>query len=90
MPLITPQEALEIVLRYAKEANIPANRVYQKWMLERMEDLILVDNNTNISGILLADDYYRVAEELKSAGIIDTIPVFNTFYKNCDTYYDEK
>jgi len=84
-----PQEALEIVLRYAKEANIPANKVHQEWMLDRMRDLVLVDN-AKVSGILLADDYYRVAEELKSAGMIDSIPPFNTFYRNCDNYYDEK
>lgn len=85
-----PGEALDVVLKYAKEASVPANRVHQKWMLEKIRDLILVDNSTEISGILMADDYYRVAEELKDAGIIDKIPAFDTFYKNRDAYYDEK
>ena len=83
-------QALDIVLRYAKEANIPANRMHQKWMLERMRDLILVDNSTEISGVLTSDDYYRVAEELKDAGMIDTIPLFDTFYKKSNTDYDKK
>ncbi len=85
-----PKQALEVVLRYTREANIPANKMHQKWMLERMRDLILVDNSTEISGKLITEDYYRVAGELKKAGIISDIPPFDTFYKDCDNYYDEK
>ncbi len=84
------EEALDIVLRHTKEANIPANRMHQKWMLERMEDLMLIDKSIEISGVLRKDDYYRVAKELKNAGIISNIPPFNVFYKDCDNYYDKK
>jgi len=85
-----PEEALDIVLKYTKEANIPANRMHQKWMLERMQDLMLINNSIEISGILQEDDYYRVADELKNAGMIDTIPSFDVFYKYCGAYYDKK
>jgi len=76
-------EALDIVLKYIKAANMPANRVHQKWMLGRMEDLIMTSGQNKISGKLSPGDYLRVGEELKKAKMISAIPEFNNFYKNC-------
>lgn len=73
-------EAIDIVLKYMLQAGVPANRVHQKWMLERMKDLIIPDNNI---GILKRSDYERVAKELKKVGLIKKIPLFQNFYKNC-------
>ena len=36
-----PEEAVGIVLDYAAQAKIPANRAHQKWMLAKMKELIL-------------------------------------------------
>lgn len=56
------EEALDIVLKYMKAANVPANRVHQKWMLMRMKDLILPEGTTDTStGILNKEDFLRVA-----------------------------
>jgi len=78
-----PEEALDVVLKYAKAAHISANRTHQKWMLERIKDLTLVEGIDEIQGRLSSEDYYRVAEELKKAGTIEKIPEFNDFYRDC-------
>lgn len=83
-----PEEALDIVLKYAKQANVPANRVHQKWMLERMQDLIIADGRE--IGVLRPEDYNQVAEALKDAGIITEITPFDIFCKDCGTYYDKE
>ncbi|MDD5495771.1 MAG: ABC transporter substrate-binding protein [Candidatus Omnitrophica bacterium] len=82
-------EALDIVLKYMAKAHIPANRMHQKWMLERMKDLILAGGEKSSVGRLSPEDYHRVAEELKSNGMIDKIPDFNLFYKDCRIYDEE-
>lgn len=83
------EETLDIIIKYMEKAHIPANRVHQKWMLERMKDLILPQNSHITIGTLLLADYERVAEELKVSGLIKEIPDFESFYVNCSTY-DEK
>ncbi len=35
-----PEEAIDIILKYKVEANVPANKVHQRWMLERMRTVI--------------------------------------------------
>jgi NitT/TauT family transport system substrate-binding protein len=63
-----PGEALDIVLDYMRRAHIPANRMHQKWMLERMKDLILPADGRRTLGALQKDDYDRVAGELRECG----------------------
>lgn len=75
-----PDEAIDIVIKCMKEANVPANKTQQRWMLEKMADIILADMPNNI-GILKQEDYHKVAEELKQAGLIVNIPNFDDFYK---------
>jgi NitT/TauT family transport system substrate-binding protein len=77
-----PEEALDIVLRYMSKANIPVNRVHQKWMLDRMKDLVLPeDGKSPPIGILTESDFIRVCKVLEENGIIK-MPVFNDFYVN--------
>jgi len=79
-----PEEALDIVLNYMSMAKIPANRVHQRWMLNRMRDLILpVDKSTPI-GILQPLDYEMVSHELKQSGFIKKIPDYHSFFVRCD------
>jgi NitT/TauT family transport system substrate-binding protein len=78
-----PDEALDIILKYMEESYIPANRMHQRWMLSRMRDLILVNEKEGCVGRLNAKDYYRVARILKESGIINRIPEFTDFYKDC-------
>jgi NitT/TauT family transport system substrate-binding protein len=78
-----PEETLDIVMKNLEKAYIPATRVHQKWMLERMRDLMLPDDAEIPMGKLVPGDYRRVANGLKENGLIKNIPDFNDFYRNC-------
>lgn len=78
-----PTEALDIVMANLKRAHIPATRVHQRWMLERMRDLIRPEGSTLPMGALRREDYLRVAEGLMENGMIETIPSFETFHRSC-------
>ncbi|MBA4393855.1 MAG: ABC transporter substrate-binding protein [Desulfobacca sp.] len=75
------EETLDILLKYMTLANVPANRVHQKWMLSRMKDLIIDQEQKDSFGTLNKIDYDRVAGELKAVGLIRTIPDFKSFYQ---------
>ena len=77
---VHPDEALEIVLKYMRQANLPANKVHQKWMLARMKDLILPSENL-LTGALNQAEYEKVAGELLKQGLIKNIPPFAEFYQ---------
>ncbi|HOW43449.1 MAG TPA: ABC transporter substrate-binding protein [Candidatus Omnitrophota bacterium] len=74
-----PDETLDIVLRYMQTAHVPANRVHQRWMLERMKDLILPGNDAAALGRLNQNDYLRVSGELARKGLIKAAPAFDSF-----------
>ncbi len=50
-----PDEALDIVMKYVDEANIATDRTHQRWMLDRMRDLMInprcarLDGNTQVA-----------------------------------------
>jgi NitT/TauT family transport system substrate-binding protein len=75
-----PDEALEIVLKYMKAAHIPANRVHQKWMLERVKDLMISRETGRMTAVLDKKDYEQVALELLSSGLISEAPGYADFY----------
>jgi NitT/TauT family transport system substrate-binding protein len=78
-----PDEAIDIVMTYAKEANVGTNRVHQRWMLDRIRDISVISGRNTPMGTLSPDDFQTVASELKSGGMIDEIPKFNEFYVPC-------
>ncbi len=75
-----PEETLDVILKNLKRVHIPANRVHQRWMLERMKDLILTQGLDTKMGVLKKEDYLRVARLLKENGLIDNIPKYEHFY----------
>ena len=77
------QEALDIVMKYVSEANVPTNKIHQKWMLERMKDLIMPPGEVIPIGTLALESYDQVALELKRNGLIDKIPAFEGFFVGC-------
>jgi NitT/TauT family transport system substrate-binding protein len=77
------EKTLDMVMKNLKTEHMPANRVHQRWMLERMKDLILPSDKSDLSVQLLPRDYYRVAKSLHSSGLIDVIPEFTAFYQDC-------
>ncbi|MGA2400278.1 MAG: ABC transporter substrate-binding protein [Syntrophobacteraceae bacterium] len=77
-------EALDIVLEYMKTAGVPANRVHQKWMLEKMKDLMRPGGADAVVGTLAESDYYLVSEKLREAGLIAATIPFRDFYRPCN------
>lgn len=73
-------EAVDIVVNRAKREKLPANRVHQKWMLERYRDLYLPEGSTDFHNDLSESDYFLAGGVLLESGQIDKIPSFNTFY----------
>jgi NitT/TauT family transport system substrate-binding protein len=84
-----PEEALDVIMENLKKEHIPATRVHQKWMLERMRDLILPPDGPVSMGTLLSEDYRRVAQALREHGMILEIPEFTTFYRKYGVYEKE-
>ncbi|MCK9554391.1 ABC transporter substrate-binding protein [bacterium] len=77
------EEALDIIVKYMEAAHIPANRAHQKWMLERMKDLMTDGNSAKPSGLLSESDYIYVSDCLRESGLIKSVPEFSDFYKDC-------
>lgn len=82
-----PEEALDIVLRYMKEAKVPANRAHQKWMLDRMRDLIVPQKNDEEMGQLSPVDYAAVIDALRDMGHITTATRYDDFIGRLDVQH---
>ena len=76
-----PELALEITMCNLKKEHIISNRVHQKWMLNRMRDIILPTDDLKRMGHLNEIDFQRVADDLKKNGLIRKNPNFNTFHQ---------
>ena len=74
-----PDEALDIVIRYMHEAQVPANRIHQKWMLDRMRDLIMPGTIQRTPGILKKKDYEAVGHAMRKDGLIRSYPDYTAF-----------
>jgi NitT/TauT family transport system substrate-binding protein len=73
-----PDEALDIIIKYMRAAKIPANRMHQKWMLERMCDLIMGEGG-GVSGQLQQSDYAATGRILVEDGVIREVPDYSVF-----------
>lgn len=72
---------LEIVLQRMKEAHIPANRVHQSWMLDKVLELITKTSKGTKRGELLESDFLKAADIiLKESGSGINFS-FGEFYK---------
>lgn len=78
-----PEEALDIVLRFVEQAKLPANRVHQRWMLNRMKDLTALSEQPGPKGMLQPADYQRVSHVLDESGFIDVKPDYESFFVWC-------
>jgi NitT/TauT family transport system substrate-binding protein len=79
-----PDEALDIVIKYMLEAHVSANRMHQKWMLGRMQDLVLPGGDPKALGVLREQEYRAVADALLKDGLIKTLPDFGEFVRRRD------
>ncbi len=76
-----PDEAINIVLKYARNAKQPANPVHQRWMLDRYKDLYMPPGRTRINTNLRETDYVAVGNLLLKQGLIDHLPPYHAFFK---------
>jgi NitT/TauT family transport system substrate-binding protein len=74
-----PDEALDTIIKHMRAAKIPANRMHQKWMLERMRDLIIPHKGSGITGLLNQSDYEATAKILLKDGVIRIVPDYSAF-----------
>ena len=74
-----PDEALDIVIKYMREAQVPANRIHQKWMLNRMRDLMIYGTSQEKFGLLKQEDYESVGHALRKDGLIQGYPDYPAF-----------
>ncbi len=84
-----PEEALDIVMQRVEAAHVATNRVHQKWMLERMKDIIQPPGSQASMGGLSRETYDQTARELKIFGVINQVPVFTDFYKHCVSAHEK-
>ncbi len=78
------EEALDVVIKYMREAQLPANRVHQKWMLDRMRDLIMPANLQGTPGILSTRDYEAINRTMRQYGNLRELPDYASFSRSHD------
>lgn len=75
-------EALDIVMKYVQEANLPTNREHMRWMLEKILVTIIPDKQASWKlGSLSREDYQRTVEIMLRHEIIRDAPSYETFCK---------
>jgi len=82
--------ALDVIIKYLSREHLPANRMHQRWMLQRMQDVMVLPDNPNSMGCLSQNDYQSVSELLKEYGLIEIIPDFHSFCRECTCGHEEK
>jgi NitT/TauT family transport system substrate-binding protein len=83
-------EAIEIILKYLAREHLPANRMHQKWMLQRMKDVMMPLDIQIPMGCLTPNDYQSVAHHLKEYQLIESIPDFHSFRQECTCRHEKK
>jgi NitT/TauT family transport system substrate-binding protein len=78
-----PDEALDIVMKTIRSANPGSNRVHQRWMLQKMKELIRPPGSATNWGELSPRDYEQVGQTMVRQGIISSLPPFEAFQRNC-------
>lgn len=74
------EESLAVVMRRAEQARTGTNRSHQRWMLDRMCELIQPVKPATELGELSREAYERVVRELKAGGQVQSAPAFEEFY----------
>jgi NitT/TauT family transport system substrate-binding protein len=75
------QETLDVIMARMEEADLPATRVHQLWMLRRMKDVIEPSGSGEISAVLDPETFRHVAGVLKDSDVIRQVPQYEDFYK---------
>jgi len=78
-----PEEALDIVIPIMEQNFVPANRIHQRWMLDRMQNLLDPGRDGTTAFELKEADFQRVVHILHNENLIMTSPNFEYFSKGC-------
>lgn len=78
-----PDEALDIVMKTIRAANPGSNRVHQRWMLQKMNELIRPSGSATNWGELSPKDYEQVGQTMVRQGIISSLPPLEAFQRDC-------
>lgn len=76
------EETLDYMLTVMEKAHVPANRVHQRWMLARMQDLFAAEKDA-LPMELRSEDYHRVCKVLLSSRLIRAVPSYESFFRKC-------
>lgn len=79
-----PDQALDIVIKQMRAAQLPANRAHQKWMLDRMRDLIMPSTAKGVHGQLNQQEYEAVGQAMRSYGLLKAYPDYSRFTGRSD------
>jgi NitT/TauT family transport system substrate-binding protein len=75
------EEALQIGMKLAMSGNNGTNRAHQKWMLDRMEDLIVPGKDRAVMGKLDPTAFREVCDILLGHGLITRPPSLEDFHR---------
>lgn len=78
-----PEEALDAVMDKIRRANLASNRVHQRWMLARMQDIMMPEGDAQPLGTLDAQALQRVSRELQNFNMIEEPVLYERFHQNC-------
>jgi len=74
------EEAVGIVIKYAKSLNQPVNRSHQEWMLKAYKALYIPDSTKGINTLLRPDDFETIQNLMVDNGFIQRRTPYNQFY----------
>lgn len=77
-----PEEALDVVLRWAAAENVTTTRAHQRWMLNSIKRHIVPNGDYENIGFLALSDFLFVRSELLDQGIIAELPEYEDFHEN--------
>ncbi len=75
-------ETLDVVMERVNSANLPTNRVHQRWMLARMRDVIAPGGEVR-TGELAREEFQAVTKAMLDARLIGSTPDYEDFHAQC-------
>lgn len=80
------EEAIDIVIKYAKAQNQPMNRSHQRWILSHYKTMYIPEGSKAINTCLMQKDFESVQQIMLENRFIKNLTPFDKFYKpvtNC-------
>jgi NitT/TauT family transport system substrate-binding protein len=76
-----PEETIDIVMKYMRQAAVPANRSHQRWMLLKMKDIMTKAGDPGSFGVLHKEDYDAVCKMMYQEGLIRNFTGYANFFR---------